>query len=835
MDNHSEFRRDVETGQVDDENYYRKYIIASLNRMMSDEGMQKRHDTVMCDHIQTCLIFIQNGLRIYPELFFSVGNVKDTTAEQPMSNVEPPRTVPSEVIPGRSQAKMSSRKVSENNPKMVVDEQLPPNVHENDDLSNDAHSTGDQTVESDVSYELTSYVVCHLFRVLVVPEFLSVHPAIQSLIVSILRAAINFKPYVFTRIVSELVHSFHDLATYYDKYFDPDLIEFTATLNRFGALSGAPNIALIPRREEKKTVAAEVSMSSAFTIVMNYEMIKRSINLPNPESCEQLQIHISAILCEIAPSICLYSAEQQIVVINETSIADQFMSVRIIDVIWAGICVQLEFGECDLKSVTLQLALRLLNDSFPSHDIFMLFVNFLVVIVDMLVSGFSECDGNFERLETIVGDVINFVTLGVENDRRLSHNDRGEVMTLIFEELVTSLTMHGTARLRTSSLRQGLFVAIAMAMRIRMLYNSVQYETEADRYLALTDRILSELTASDSELDLDLSSNRVIAPLRYIIQEELRAYKCRERVSIVGNGNAPSPMRENEIPEKSVQNCSNSKTTLPNSTSVIKNSLCVMSVIAARLVTNIERLSWEIAQSNEATVKLSSLRAQAILLEVLIGCIDPDQQLNDRLDNDVIPSLPDGSSMEIFSSDQTSNIISGWITFLGGCRRDKIDTTVIRSYRTIVSCMRPLLTSRVLCGISDELLLMCAAILSIPWLACELNWLDLSVPASEKTWLASISNALSEKLHVEIVCDCVHLLCLIQRQIGVQWRIQVYISVVVFISAVIRDNCGDASCINIRRSSNTLHFWYCFNHNTFARCISTFVWNQHGPNWLIRF
>jgi len=566
-------------------------------------------------------------------------------------------------------------------------------------------------------YSLMRWVMSHLLRILAVPDVGAIHDKTCELLLRILRITSTRNKYVFRQLAGEVVALLADLCKIFDKFCDGSVPE-VSQIDRFS----------VPM-ESFRTDAGELLLT------------KRPLVITNVQSCQQLQTSITEVLQYVHMELTLSAFDQIYFVDNSNDCC----------ILWSVIACQLECGDIRLKTVSLKLASKLLMHNIPPPAALDYFINCLSALVNMLCSGFSECEDDLFGLEEALADTIvqMFVLLrgdGLQRHVNLLRQYVYEVLTS--NGIMLYVMKYGTAKLQTASLRNVLCLSMAHVVR------NTGYQ--ADMHVDVIQRLISEIDTHSAS-----SGRSLIVLFHEIIHSEL--LDCAVPSTFYRRNVAEPPA----VTLRKLHGVTGSDVVNDDSRQPVSEDTSVMvtarSSLAALLCQRFETLL--VSRTVHGDADPAWLACISVITDVLARCAASYHQVLHS------QSCESHLAVEFFDVVLMNEMINAWMDCLRQmCCVDSPDMVSISAgYRAIISTVGSCLFVHDISKTVSDILLQLVEVLSLPWLVGEGSWIDLKTTFEVKQ-LAAISQVLSDSVNAEIIADILRLLCIISRHVAPRWR-----------------------------------------------------------------
>jgi len=572
-------------------------------------------------------------------------------------------------------------------------------------------------------YSLTCWVTSHLLRILAVSNGCVIHDTTCEVLLRILRTTSTHNPYSFRCLVTELITVLSDLCKICDSFFDGSSAEKIFQIDKFSS-------------------PVEHFHTNANELVLT----RRPLLISNIQSCQQLQTSVTKVLQGL-------HMELQLAAFDHINFIDNSNDCCIL---WSVLTCQLEFGDVQLKTASLKLASKLVMHNIPPAAGLDYFISCLSALVNMLCSGFSDCEGDIAELEEALAETIVQMLDLLQGDSlqrhfNLLYHYMYEVLTS--NGIMLSVAKHGTASLRSASLCGALCRSMANVVR------NVGYQ--ADIHFDIIQRLVNETGVH--HVWYGLSS---VVLIHEVIHFQLLGcavpssfyHKHIEGHSTVKNG-VSGVSKSVAVKDGKFQSSS-------GSTSVVSVVVSEQSTVAAslhqRFVSMLESLT---ANKAASLSRLACLGGISVVTEVLACCTASYHQVlhSQGCESHVL--------VEFFDVGLMNQMLGAWIDYLRqACTADLPDVCSISAgYRAIVNTVGSVLFVHDLGKTVSDILYRLLEVLSLPWLVSEVSWLDLKTTL-EVRHLAAISKVISDSVEATVIADLLRLLCVIPRHVAPRWR-----------------------------------------------------------------
>lgn len=567
-------------------------------------------------------------------------------------------------------------------------------------------------------YILTCWVTSHLLRILAVPDGGIIHNRTCKVLLHILQTTSTHNPYMFRCLAVKFIALLAELCKIYDNFFDGTSADKVFQIDKFSS-----------QVESFHTGANELVLT------------RRPLVINNFQSCQQLQTSITKVLQDV-------HLELQLSAFDHVNFIDNSNDCCIL---WSVVACQLEFGDVQLKIASLRLASKLLMHDIPPAAALDYFINCVSALVNMLCSGFSDCEGDFPELEEAlaetVGQLLDLLQGdGLQQHASLLYHYVYEVLTS--NGIMMSIAKHGMARLQTDSLCGILCHAMASVVR------NVGYQ--ADVHFDIVQKLISEIGVRRSSYALSS-----VVLIYEVIHFELLGCAVPSSFYHQSEARRPAVMRKslNGVGESMAVKDGNCPPSSGDTCEMVSDKSSAAALLCQRFVTMLESLS-----ANKAA-DLAQLGGISVVTEVLA--------LSAASYHQVIHSQDSESPVfvEFFDVVLMVQMFSAWIEYLSqACAADSPDVCHISAgFRAMVNTVGSVLFVHDLGKTVSDILPRLLEVLSLPWFVSEVSWLDLKV-TSEVRKLAAISKVVSENAEASVIADVLRLLCVVPRHVAPQWR-----------------------------------------------------------------
>lgn len=437
------------------------------------------------------------------------------------------------------------------------------------------------------------------------------------------------------------------------------------------------------------------------------------LEISSQEQCEKVQLVFSAVLCKLTTNMSWYGSD------NATGLCK-------ITNLWLSVSSQLEWGEVELKTITLILANNLiLSGNLPTGHVINYFLECLSSLIDNLCSGQSESDGDYNKLEEATNQTLQYL-LACCSDSHIAASVVQNVNDNIFKKLLKTLINHGTSNLKNSDFQNGLFIALVQL-----------YELDVEKNKCLLDE-WNELTRLVVE-KLGLCS------VKQYHMRWLRSSILLEVNPSIGSLYFTSAENEDRCFGKLLKHPASKRSSGASSYTVL--------LLRRKLLQLQNQIQENVNQSCDVNL-LYMFEGIKAALQVLVFGVSEVVETNSVLET------------EILNEQDISSLINLWEHFI--CETENVNL-VVDCYESIVDGIGSCLFAQDMLNISQQILCSMTWILSINWLPCEMSWMDLKFPGSKKD-LSKICNKLAEKLCPKVIGKCVFTLAFFPREIASKWR-----------------------------------------------------------------
>nr|XP_022332154.1 serine/threonine-protein kinase ATR-like isoform X2 [Crassostrea virginica] len=585
------------------------------------------------------------------------------------------------------------------------------------------HASGDETptlghtrIDRSPHEELLSFAFTRWFLLKMIwlqskSECESLHDTSRKITVELLQVIKWRDLYCFSQLLTDLIYTVAELVQVNENLFDGGPGK---TLKRFHVEEEVVRKSLRdPDKAENETETDKVTTPS--------------LDILTVEDCESLQLNFVRMLLALSEDLYLVGNPLH-------------------DIVWGAMCCHLEFYDLQMKIESLRVIEKLLLvGGLPQIHIQDYFLGCLGALVELVCSGCKGGDSS-ERLELEerTAQVILKVCLADGKPLAAAHLSDLQHQTLL-NRTCTILEQQGTQQLLSVAMTMSLSDLLSHCLEA--LSSPGPQEGEARH---VKDHAFSVLL---QEVGRNTESGYLVRPLVILLMSDIR--QTYAGLSETPPSSAPDRAdhtvasqfkRKRKAEEPQIKK----KSGLPPRYLKLKSK--IKSLIRGLQDPKQEHHS-EILDGIHTAIKV-------ITMAIMTGSVTAP------CDKKFLPE-----NMSTMSSwlpqDLIGNVLETCkltLQFSHHWQPDKVNANLLSIIRTIVA----LLHTQDWTELEDSMCWM----LSLPWLQNDPSWIDLK-PTDSKA-ITKISQEISEKINMEVKCECLQGLSLLPKDVSPQWRVHVY-------------------------------------------------------------
>ncbi|XP_064609491.1 serine/threonine-protein kinase atr-like [Liolophura sinensis] len=617
-------------------------------------------------------------------------------------------------------------------------------VHGQNVLSDDEHGDGVELSEEEKeSHAFTCWCISRILRLLSHKGCASLHHKCRDTISQFLQV-IKWRDLVaFHNILSELIHCAAELVEFSDQ-FERSKGQ-TRTVTSFHVPLHLLQQSVTDTSQASKQ--PEVSLSDVPHV------------LSSLESSELLQTNIMRILVGFVPDVC------------------QFTSNRI-PLFWSVLCCHLENGDYPLKSVSLLVMVRVIQiDGLPTGNLLQYFISCHLALLERLCMEREQGDplDELDEMEECTARLCEQVVTEDSNTTsitRLSLMD----LRLYYDKVALTLAEHGLHNLRCPDLTNAIGQFSCHLMERLTPPSLIGREGVRRSFISGLMKDLGTCSEIQGivgpavkciqpEMPNKTDSNcGIVGPAVKCIQSEM-ANKPEEPKSSETTGSS-QPMKEEERDgSRKGKKLSKSRakkrkvSDVEERADVTENSKTFQSVYT--------KFRDAFSGMAERDIRLTDLETVSVFTEVCAHCILAQPTAT------AIRSVSPNTFWNFCTESDLCQIFCLWRLFLRQQVRSSDKVKLNRGLQKMARSVSGLLALHVHDSTtfrSEHFQSFCW-ILSLMWLPAESRWLDLNPEDSRQ--VADLATALSQRLDLQTLDECLHALSCFPRTVLLKWRARV--------------------------------------------------------------
>ncbi|XP_013417435.1 serine/threonine-protein kinase ATR-like isoform X2 [Lingula anatina] len=625
----------------------------------------------------------------------------------------------------------------------------------------DAHGYGDETpVLSQanesvipenklVSQAFTFWIVNRLLAVLVSEECAPYHEKTITSVYNILQLLKGRDTYAFAQLASELILCLGDIC---EAFYHADIA--------------------MDDREELKRFKSDELMRGIYQGGDVVTYTHRAVLFSNTEAGELLQVNLTRIVGKVIFEVHQFVGRKE-------------------HLLWSILGCQLEFGDVELKRVSLDVCHALTEvGGLPPMETLDYYVSCLGALVELLCSGFDDVPGDYLALETSLANCLDTVFNQPVSPSEINTVNTGQLESML-QRLFQAVTQHGLQQLKTDRLRTSLcdtLVSIFDGLPSDMVHSSLMLKRRRE----MDSVIISEIGQMDNSqylvrymccaVRLDLPDAKPSLYSALSSSSTTSSDLDILRPSTSTDSDSTDDMVVIGRKRKLGLNRGKGKDSSDNSQNYPTTAISRKSPTWNLMLSKLNQLCKALQSGATETRVVNIMEGLRTVVEVAVWCVvkkgrgDVDDKDNIRLPN--VPSTPSRQPVGLTNRDNLSEwlnnsmvetIFEAWKHHFLQCTQSSVlMTSLSKCYRKIVETIASLMFVSDQSGLSLQLMTNLAWMTSLYWIPNDPTWIDLK-PVNSKE-VAVLASALAEKLDPDVVADALTALCLFPKDICSKWR-----------------------------------------------------------------
>nr|XP_034325117.1 serine/threonine-protein kinase ATR isoform X2 [Crassostrea gigas] len=516
--------------------------------------------------------------------------------------------------------------------------------------------------------------------------------------------------YCFSQLLTELIHTIAELVQVNESLFTE---ESGKTLQRFQVDGDVVKKSL--RDPDKAGTESETDIVTV-----------PSLEILTIEDCECLQLNLVRALLALSEDLYLVGNPLH-------------------DIIWGSMCCHLEFYDLEMKIESLRVIEKLLLvEGLPQVQVQDYFIACLSALVELLCDGCKGADLSVQQeLEERTAQVVLSVCLANRKPLAAIHLSEFQHQNIL-KKMCNVIEQHGFSNLVTGAMKMSISELLSHCLEA-LSFTSPQ-EGEAKH---IKDLVFSVLLAAVGK---NIESSHLVRPLVILLMSDFRQTY------------SGLPDTQGSIPTDKLD------------------------TVAASQFKR-KRKADEPQMKKKSSLPHRYLRLRSKIKTLISGLQDPKQDQHSEVLDGIHTALQAVSVAVMSSLESSSNkkflpenmstvlswlppellgsVLESWKLTLQFNHHWKPDTlnrnmlSIIRSIVALVDTQEWTESEDTMCWI-----------LSLPWLQNDPAWIDLK-PQDFKM-VNKICLEISEKLDMEVKCECLRGLSLLPKDVSPQWRVHVF-------------------------------------------------------------
>ncbi|XP_025077039.1 serine/threonine-protein kinase ATR-like isoform X1 [Pomacea canaliculata] len=574
------------------------------------------------------------------------------------------------------------------------------------------------TKEEKNSNVFCNWLIQRLLRLLACQGCALLHPTCTSVLTHILLTIKVRSFYIFLRTSSMLIHCL------------ADMVQISKQLYAAGNTGNFQLTKLNVNLENVRQSLLDPAKSPAEMQDFDNCLSELPFVLSSAEICELLQVNLSKLILTLIPSIGIFEPMLK-------------------SILYSTACCQLEFGDVDLKTVSLQMLVELMAEfGLPDLDnVQNYFLRCLTGQTSLLVSGCRDIKKEeITILEENTSSLINQLICTDGSLAAVAHHFSTASLHQMFCSVTSDLQAHGFIKVLTEKFRTSLAQLLCHILKRLpvVVLKGVCSQAFEQLFLTLFDHVAGQLE------DLQFAAPLLVQILN--VEKQINAKKClmlpevTSATQMIQTQQTPSSRLRRKRKEVAIQDGSKKmRSRMYHQLQAkvvdildkgVNKDMCMTALAAGSLITDVAaRLSGEIFQDKDV------------------------QRFADTevyLDKDFVQRL---------SGYWRSILLTGIVSSLSSAAQDTAVLLIVRS----AGC---LLSSNDYVPITADLLQELTWMVSLPWLLNDPSWRDLR--PSQVQEVSRISQEIADNINVNTMCQCLKVLASAPKEAAPMWRVHVF-------------------------------------------------------------